>query len=59
VSLDFSAGTCFYYPEDRGMAESVRLGRFTSRIDRAILGVTHLSGLFESANMQAGVASKS
>jgi protoporphyrinogen oxidase len=25
------ADTCFYYPEDRGVAESVRLGRFMAR----------------------------
>jgi hypothetical protein len=27
VSLDFSADTSFYRPEDCGIAESVRLGR--------------------------------
>ena len=25
------ADTCFYYPEDRGIAESVRLGRAMAR----------------------------
>jgi protoporphyrinogen oxidase len=35
------ADTCFYYPEDRGIAESVRLGRSMAKAIPVSAGVTN------------------